>query len=117
MITYYNDYITNIKALLKHKLINQLSFDTEKVVNEVKQQALIEMQRAVAAAEAKASLTVANERMRLERVIEDARKQAKQEILDVLNRQEESNEVQSCLLFIFQISRQIIKKNQQNLPN
>jgi len=53
---------------------NILSFFTEEAVQEVKRQALVELKRAVAAAEARACEAVASERARLERVLLDSRR-------------------------------------------
>lgn len=66
---------------------------TEEAVNEVKRQAVAELQRAVAAAEVKASVTVTAERARLEKVIGEVRAQARQEAFILLNSQEDSTEV------------------------
>ncbi|CAD5117784.1 DgyrCDS6535 [Dimorphilus gyrociliatus] len=66
----------------------------EEAVNEVKRQAVAELQKAVSAAESKASELVHAERVKLERALADARKQATQDALTMLNQQEESNE--SC---------------------
>ncbi|XP_025115462.1 protein CBFA2T1-like isoform X2 [Pomacea canaliculata] len=63
-------------------------------VNEVKRQAMLELQKAVAAAENKASDTVMAERIKMERILAQARSQARDEILGVINHQEESSE--SC---------------------
>lgn len=66
----------------------------EEAVNEVKRQAVAELQKAVATAEAKASEMVAAERSKMERAVIEARKQAQEEILRTINHQEESSE--SC---------------------
>lgn len=62
-------------------------------MNEVKRQAVSELQKAVSAAEAKANDLVASERAKMERAIAEAKKQAQEEILSALHRQEESAEV------------------------
>ncbi|XP_035679632.1 protein CBFA2T1-like isoform X4 [Branchiostoma floridae] len=59
----------------------------EEAVNEVKRQAVIELQKAVAAAEQKASELVAAERAKMERAVADARRQAQ----DEANQQQESS--------------------------
>lgn len=51
----------------------------EEAVNEVKRQAVAELQRAVAAAESKACELVASERAKMEKLVADARKQAAEE--------------------------------------
>ena len=68
---------------------------TEEAVNEVKRQAVLELQKAVAAAEQKANELVTAERAKMERTLGDAQKQAQDEILSMMNTQEESSEVRS----------------------
>ena len=65
----------------------------EEAVNEVKRQAMLELQKAVAAAESKASEMVMSERVKMERVLQQARSQAREEVLGAVNHQEESSEV------------------------
>lgn len=62
-------------------------------MNEVKRQAVSELQKAVAAAEQKASELVAAERSKMERSLLDAKKTAQEEALAAINQQEESSEV------------------------
>lgn len=62
-------------------------------MNEVKRQAVAELQKAVAAAEHKASELVSAERTKMERAITEARRHAQEEVLASLNQQEESSEV------------------------
>jgi len=72
-------------------------------VNEVKRQAVAELQRAVAAAESKACELVATERAKMEKLLLEARKQAAEEALAavvVANQQQqqaESSEVVNAL--------------------
>jgi len=54
---------------------------------------MLELQKAVAAAEQKASEMVSAERIKMERAVVDARKQAHDEIVTTINHQEESSEV------------------------
>jgi CHAT domain-containing protein len=68
----------------------------EEAVNEVKRQAVAELQKAVQAAEAKAAELVAAERAKMERALSDARKQAREEVLSQMTSQEESSEVRLC---------------------
>ena len=68
----------------------------EEAVNEVKRQAVAELQKAVQAAEAKAAELVAAERAKMERALTDARKQAREEVLSQMSSQEESSEVRLC---------------------
>ncbi|ESN92408.1 hypothetical protein HELRODRAFT_136716, partial [Helobdella robusta] len=53
---------------------------------------MLELHRAVAAAETKASLVVASERMKMERLVEEVKAQVKMEVMETLNKQERSNE-------------------------
>ncbi|KAH3710965.1 protein CBFA2T1-like isoform X2 [Dreissena polymorpha] len=66
----------------------------EEAVQEVKRQAMLELHKAVATAETKANAMVTQERAKMERAIQDVRKQTREEILGTLHRQEESSE--SC---------------------
>jgi hypothetical protein len=67
----------------------------EEAVNEVKRQAVAELQRAVAAAESKACELVATERAKMEKLLLEARKQAAEEALAavvVANQQQQQAE-------------------------
>ncbi|GIX67352.1 hypothetical protein CDAR_291101 [Caerostris darwini] len=61
-------------------------------VNEVKRHAVAELQKAVSAAESKASELVAAERIKMERMLAEARRQAAEDALAVATHQEESTE-------------------------
>jgi len=62
-------------------------------VSEVKRQAMTELRKAVAESELKASRLIAAERARLDAVVDEARKQAVDEILVSLRAPHDSNEV------------------------
>ncbi|XP_054164329.1 protein CBFA2T1-like [Oppia nitens] len=64
----------------------------EEAVNEVKRQAVVELQKAVSAAETKASELVATERIKMEKLVSDARRQAADEALSAITRQDDSTE-------------------------
>ncbi|XP_043382698.1 protein CBFA2T2 isoform X7 [Chelonia mydas] len=64
----------------------------EEAVNEVKRQAMSEVQKAVAEAEQKAFEMIASERARMEQTIADAKRQATEDAFLVINEQEESTE-------------------------
>ncbi|CAL1274622.1 unnamed protein product [Larinioides sclopetarius] len=66
----------------------------EEAVHEVKRQAVVELQKAVSAAETKASELLAAERAKMERMLSDARRQAAEETMAAINHQDESTE--SC---------------------
>jgi len=67
-------------------------------VSEVKRQAMTELRKAVAESEMKASRLIAAERARLDAVVDEARKQAVDEILVSLRVSHESNEVSNSPL-------------------
>uniref|UniRef100_T1J868 TAFH domain-containing protein n=1 Tax=Strigamia maritima TaxID=126957 RepID=T1J868_STRMM len=69
--------------------VSEVKRRAEEAVNEVKRQAVVELQKAVSAAEAKASELVAAERAKMEKLIMEARRQATEEALSALNRQED----------------------------
>lgn len=76
------------------KLWSYFSFVlTEEAVNEVKRQAVSELQKAVAAAEQKANEMVSAERAKLDQSILEARQKAAEEAVSLLNQQEDSSEV------------------------
>ncbi|XP_053568812.1 protein CBFA2T2 isoform X2 [Bombina bombina] len=66
----------------------------EEAVNEVKRQAMSEVQKAVSEAEQKAFEMIASERARMEQTIADAKRRAAEDAFLVVNEQEESTE--SC---------------------
>ena len=80
-------------------------------MNEVKRQAVIELQKAVAAAEAKANELVSSEKVKMERAVNEMKKKTRDEVLNAVNRQEESSEVRTedrtlliVVLFIWRVS-------------
>ncbi|XP_047566052.1 protein CBFA2T3 isoform X1 [Lutra lutra] len=66
----------------------------EEAVNEVKRQAMSELQKAVSDAERKAHELISTERAKMERALAEARRQASEDALTVVNQQEDSSE--SC---------------------
>uniref|UniRef100_A0A8C2WCY7 CBFA2/RUNX1 partner transcriptional co-repressor 3 n=1 Tax=Cyclopterus lumpus TaxID=8103 RepID=A0A8C2WCY7_CYCLU len=66
----------------------------EEAVNEVKRQAMSELQKAVSDAERKAHEMISAERSKMERALAEAKRQASEEALTVINQQEDSSE--SC---------------------
>ncbi|XP_036389687.1 protein CBFA2T2-like isoform X1 [Megalops cyprinoides] len=66
----------------------------EEAVNEVKRQAMDEVQKAVAEAEQKAFEMIAAERAKMEKTLAEAKRQATKEAIQVINEQEDSSE--SC---------------------
>lgn len=69
----------------------------EEAVQEVKRQAMLELQKAVCAAEQKATEMVSAERTKMERSMTDTRKKIREEVMAQFNHQEESSEVLSQL--------------------
>lgn len=65
----------------------------EEAVNEVKRQALSELQKAVSDAERKAHALISTERAKMERALAEAKRQASEDALTVVNQQEDSSEV------------------------
>ncbi|XP_069491816.1 protein CBFA2T3 isoform X2 [Ambystoma mexicanum] len=66
----------------------------EEAVNEVKRQAMSELQKAVSDAERKAHELISTERLKMERALAEAKRQASEDALTVINQQEDSSE--SC---------------------
>ncbi|XP_007900892.1 protein CBFA2T1 isoform X2 [Callorhinchus milii] len=66
----------------------------EEAVNEVKRQAMSELQKAVSEAERKAHEMITTERAKMERTVADAKRQAAEDALAIINQQEDSSE--SC---------------------
>lgn len=62
-------------------------------MNEVKKQAMLELQTAVSEAERKAQEMIRTERTRMERTVAEARRRATEDLLSVINQQEDSTEV------------------------
>ncbi|XP_074543065.1 protein CBFA2T1 isoform X1 [Halichoeres trimaculatus] len=66
----------------------------EEAVNEVKRQAMSELQKAVSEAERKAHEMISTERAKMERTVAEAKRQAAEDALSIINQQEDSSE--SC---------------------
>uniref|UniRef100_A0ACB8FEV6 Protein CBFA2T1 n=1 Tax=Sphaerodactylus townsendi TaxID=933632 RepID=A0ACB8FEV6_9SAUR len=65
----------------------------EEAVNEVKRQAMTELQKAVSEAERKAHDMITTERAKMERTVAEAKRQAAEDALSVINQQEDSSEM------------------------
>ncbi|MGH0187238.1 UNVERIFIED_CONTAM: hypothetical protein FKN15_039500 [Acipenser sinensis] len=65
----------------------------EEAVNEVKRQAVSELQKAVSEAERKAHEMISTERVKMERTVAEAKRQAAEDALSVIHQQEDSSEV------------------------
>lgn len=65
----------------------------EEAVNEVKRQAVSELQKAVSEAERKAHEMISSERAKMERTVAEAKRQAAEDALSIINQQEDSSEV------------------------
>lgn len=68
----------------------------EEAVNEVKRQAMSELQKAVSDAERKAHEMISAERSKMERALAEAKRQASEDALTVINQQEDSSEVSTA---------------------
>ncbi|XP_061616348.1 protein CBFA2T1 isoform X2 [Phyllopteryx taeniolatus] len=66
----------------------------EEAVNEVKRQAVSELQKAVSEAERKAHEMIGSERAKMERTVAEVKRQAAEDALSIVNQQEDSSE--SC---------------------
>lgn len=64
-------------------------------MNEVKRQAMSELQKAVSDAERKAHELITTERAKMERALAEAKRQASEDALTVINQQEDSSEVRA----------------------
>lgn len=62
-------------------------------MNEVKRQAMDEVQKAVAEAEQKAFEMIAAERAKMEKTLAEAKRKAQEDALMIINEQEDSSEV------------------------
>lgn len=71
-------------------------FLSEEAVNEVKRQAMSELQKAVSEAERKAHEMISTERAKMERTVAEAKRQAAEDAMSVINQQEDSSEVTAC---------------------
>uniref|UniRef100_A0A8C7DLA9 RUNX1 partner transcriptional co-repressor 1 n=1 Tax=Oncorhynchus kisutch TaxID=8019 RepID=A0A8C7DLA9_ONCKI len=70
----------------------------EEAVNEVKRQAMSELQKAVSEAERKAHQMISSERSKMERTVAEAKRQAAEDALTVINQQEDSSETLNGIL-------------------
>lgn len=70
---------------------------TEEAVNDVKRQAMIELQKALSAADQKAMELLSSERSKHERSLSETRKQTQDEMMRTFSQQEESLEVSGLL--------------------
>lgn len=70
-----------------------MSWYVEEAVNEVKRQAMDEVQKAVAEAEQKAFEMIAAERAKMEKTLAEAKRKAQEDAIMVINEQEDSSEV------------------------
>lgn len=83
----------------------------EEAVNEVKRQAMLELQKAVSEAERKAHEMISSERAKMERTVAEAKRQAAEDALSIINQQEDSSEVgithKRCVPNLSNSSRQL----------
>lgn len=73
--------------------LEHLSDHVEEAVNEVKRQAMDEVQKAVAEAEQKAFEMIAAERAKMEKTLAEAKRKAQEDAIMIINEQEDSSEV------------------------
>lgn len=79
--------------MLEFTLKACFSLFAEEAVNEVKRQAMDEVQKAVAEAEQKAFEMIAAERAKMEKTLAEAKRKAQEDAIMVINEQEDSSEV------------------------
>uniref|UniRef100_A0A674A0K1 RUNX1 partner transcriptional co-repressor 1 n=1 Tax=Salmo trutta TaxID=8032 RepID=A0A674A0K1_SALTR len=95
-----DNYTTDIHRDLLHRPVTtgyvpeEIWKKAEEAVNEVKRQAMSELQKAVSEAEKKALEMISTERSKMERTVAEAKRQAAEDALTVINQQEDSSE--SC---------------------
>nr|XP_046181203.1 protein CBFA2T1 isoform X2 [Oncorhynchus gorbuscha] len=95
-----DDLTTEIHRDLLHRPVTtgyvpeEIWKKAEEAVNEVKRQAMSELQKAVSEAERKAHEMISTERSKMERMVAEAKRQAAEDALTVINQQEDSSE--SC---------------------
>lgn len=80
-------------GVLAQPVPHSAAFLPEEAVNEVKRQAMSELQKAVSDAERKAHELITTERAKMERALAEAKRQASEDALTVINQQEDSSEV------------------------
>ncbi|RWS15283.1 protein CBFA2T1-like protein [Dinothrombium tinctorium] len=90
------DRVANISDPVRRQRTQSATTQIEEAVNEVKRQAVAEMQKAVSAAESKANEFVAVERAKMERILSEARRQAAEDALAAISHQEDSTEVEKA---------------------
>lgn len=76
-------------------------------MNEVKRQAMSELQKAVTEAERKAHEMISSERAKMERTVAEAKRQAAEDALSIINQQEDSSEVRTnshCVMSFFGVT-------------
>lgn len=76
-------------------------------MNEVKRQAMSELQKAVSDAERKAHELITTERAKMERALAEAKRQASEDALTVINQQEDSSEVRPLATSIHHFCLQV----------
>ncbi|MGH0119636.1 UNVERIFIED_CONTAM: hypothetical protein FKN15_058087 [Acipenser sinensis] len=76
-------------------MLEEIWRKAEEAVNEVKRQAMSELQKAVSDAERKAHEMISAERSKMERALAEAKRQASEDALTVINQQKDSSEVNS----------------------
>ncbi|KAJ0054971.1 hypothetical protein NL108_008686 [Boleophthalmus pectinirostris] len=96
----YSDAEELKKEILLHRPVSggyvpeEIWKKAEEAVNEVKRQAMSELQKAVSEAERKAHEMISSERAKMERTVAEAKRQAAEDALSIINQQEDSSE--SC---------------------
>ena len=80
--------------------VSEVKRRAEEAVTDVKRQAVVELQKAVCAAEEKANEALSQAQARMDKAVEEARRQATEETSCLINKQESSKEVSFSIQLI-----------------
>lgn len=89
---YVSDLFSNHDFQLTEEQRLEALHSAEESVKDFRRQAVAEMQKAVAASEAKAREILAADRMKMEQTLEEVRRKTRDEVTSLLNKQEDSDE-------------------------
>lgn len=95
----YSDMVFHLVELTDDR-VNEVKRRAEDAVTDVKRKAVVELQKAVSAAEEKANDALSQAHQRMDKAVLEARRQATEETSIIINQQENSKEVQKYLLFL-----------------
>ena len=99
-ITYHFHYCILIISLTSTSGFPIVHVFPEEAVAEVKRQAMLELQKAVAASEAKTNELLAAERAKMQAQLEQATQRARDDAMRALNQQQDNSEVRVVTIYI-----------------